>query len=463
MEEFDAIILGSGQGGNPLAKKLSKEGLRVALVESGFIGGTCVNDGCTPTKTLVGMAKDISLASRAGKYGATVNRDTVDYRSISHRKDEVVHYFRKGLEDSLIQDLNIKLFYGKGSFSGYKKLRVLSKNVDSTTITAKKIFINTGARARIPDINGLQSVKYFTSRTLLELDCLPKHLLIIGGGHIALEFSQIFRRMGSLVTIVERSSGLLPREDDDVASEVESILRVDGIEIITDAAVRSVNAASDGSVSAEVMSSGRLLRLSGTHLLIAAGRVPNTEDLDLLKTGIKVDRHGYIPVNDHLETTEPGIYALGDVKGGASFTHVSYNDYVVVADYLFGGKGFSARDRLIPYCLFIDPELGRVGLTEKDARRLGLDFFVAKMKASFIARALETDETRGLLKAVVDNHTGMILGASVLCSGGGELMSLLQVAIMGGITYDQLRDAMFAHPTYAEAVNNLFSPIHIQR
>jgi pyruvate/2-oxoglutarate dehydrogenase complex dihydrolipoamide dehydrogenase (E3) component len=183
MEEFDAIILGSGQGGNPLAKKLSKEGLRVALVESGFIGGTCVNDGCTPTKTLVGMAKDISLASRAGKYGATVNRDTVDYRSISHRKNEVVHYFRKGLEDSLIQDLNIKLFYGKGSFSGYKKLRVLSKNVDSTTITAKKIFINTGARARIPDINGLQSVKFFTSRTLLELDCLPKHLLIIGGGH----------------------------------------------------------------------------------------------------------------------------------------------------------------------------------------------------------------------------------------------------------------------------------------
>jgi pyruvate/2-oxoglutarate dehydrogenase complex dihydrolipoamide dehydrogenase (E3) component len=244
---------------------------------------------------------------------------------------------------------------------------------------------------------------------------------------------------------------------------IREILEAEGVEIITDAKIRSVKADAEESISIDILSAGRIFTLSGTHLLIAAGRTPNTEDLDLSNTGIQVDEKGFIPVDDHLETTEAGIYALGDVKGGPAFTHVSYHDYIVVVDNLFGKKKLSARDRLIPYCLFTDPELGRIGLTEKESAKMGLDFSLAKMNASSIARAVETDETKGFLKAIVDNNTRKVLGAAVICAGGGELMSLLQIAMRGGLTYDELRDTMFAHPTYAEAVNNLFSPMHLQQ
>lgn len=463
VEKFDAIIIGSGQAGNPLAKKLSKEGRRVALVESAFVGGTCINDGCTPTKTLVGIARNVVLAHRAEKYGIRITNDVPNYRLISRRKDEIVTDFRKGLETSVIQDPNITLFYGRGCFSGYKEVRVQLRDSSYRCLTADQIFINTGTRARIPDIEGLQSVKFLTSKTVLQLEYLPKHLLIVGGGYIALEFSQIFRRMGSRVTVIERSSRLLLDEDDDVGSAIKEILEAEGVEVITDAKIWSVKADSGESVTAEVWSAGRSFTLSGTDILIATGRTPNTDGLDLTKTRIQTDERGFIPVNDYLETTEAGIFALGDVKGGPAFTHVSYHDYVVIADYLFGKNTLSIRDRLIPYCLFIDPELGRIGLTEKEAGKMRLDFSVAKMKTSFIARAIETDETSGFLKAIVDNKTRKILGVSVLCAGGGELMSLLQIAMMGGLTCDQLRDTMFAHPTYAEAVNNLFSQIHVQQ
>lgn len=463
MEKFDAIIIGSGQAGNPLAKKLSKEGRRVALVEVAFIGGTCINYGCTPTKMLVGIAKNVFLAHHVGKYSITLNNDVPNYEVINQRKNKVVTDFREGLENSLLRDPNITLFYGKGSFSGHKEILVQLKDLSYKSITADQIFINTGTRARIPDIEGLQSVKFLTSKTILELEYSPKHLLIIGGGYIALEFSQIFRRMGSTVTVIEKSSGLLPKEDEDVGSAIRAILEAEGIKIITDATIRRVRADADDSVSVDILSAGKSFTLSGTDLLVAAGRTPNIEDLELSKSGIQVDKKGFIPVNDHLETTEAGIYALGDVKGGPAFTHVSYHDYIVIADHLFGKKALSIHNRLIPYCLFIDPELGRIGLTEKEAGEMGLDFSVAKMNTSSIARAIETDETKGFLKAIVDNNTKKILGVTVICAGGGELMSLLQIAMMGGLTYEQLRDTMFAHPTYAEAINNLFNPIHIQQ
>lgn len=463
MEKFDAIIIGSGQAGNPLAKRLSKEGKRVALVESAFIGGTCINDGCTPTKTLVGIAKNVAQAHQAEEYGITLNNDVPNYGVINQRKNKVVADFREGMENTLRQDSNITLFYGKGSFSGYKEIRVQLRDSSYKSITADLIFINTGMRAHIPDIEGLPSVKFFTSKTILDLEYLPKHLLIVGGGYIALEFSQIFRRMGSLVTIIEKSSGLLPNEDDDVGSVISEILEAEGVKIITDTTIRRVGAETNESINIEVLSAGKSFTLQGTHLLMAAGRTPNTEDLDLSKTGIQVDEKGFIPVNDHLETTKAGIYALGDVKGGPAFTHVSYHDYIVIADHLFGKKTLSIHNRLIPYCLFIDPELGRIGITEKEAGKMGLDFSVAKMNTSSIARAIETDETKGFLKAIVDNSTKKILGAAVICAGGGELMSLLQIAMIGGLTYDQLRNTMFAHPTYAEAINNLFSPIYLQR
>ena len=462
MEKFDAIIIGSGQAGNPLAKRLSREGRRVAVIESAYIGGTCINYGCTPTKTLVGLAKDVIQARRASAYGIALNKDVPNYKLINQRKNEVVAYFREGLESSLVQDPNITVYQGKGRFSGYKEIHVQSEDSSYKSLTAELVFINTGTRARIPEIEGLQSVQFFTSKTILDLEHLPKHLVIVGGGYVALEFSQIFRRMGSLVTIIEKSSGLLPKEDRDVGMEISRILEAEGVKIITDATIKRVFGETRKSVNIEICSPEKSQILSGTHLLIATGRTPNTEDLDLAKTGIHVDEKGFIPVNDHLETTESGIYALGDVKGGPAFTHVSYHDYIVLADNLFGKKTSSIRNRLIPYCVFTDPELGRIGLTEKEASEMGLDFSVAKMNTSFIARAIETGETSGFLKAIVDNKTKTILGVAVISPNGGELMSLLQIAMMGNLRYDQLRDTMFAHPTYAEAVNNLFSPIHLQ-
>jgi len=462
MERFDAIIIGSGQASNPLAKRLSKEGRCVAVVELAYIGGTCINYGCTPTKTLVALAKIITRARRASDYGIALNNDVPKYKLINQRKNEVVADFRKGLERTLVQDPNITVYHGKGKFSGYKEICVQLEDLSYKSITAESIFINTGARAHIPDIEGLQSVDFFTSQTILDLECLPKHLLIVGGGYIALEFSQIFRRMGSLVTIIEKSSRLLPKEDEDVGLEISQILKAEGVKIITDVTIERVVSESDDSINVEISVAGKLHTLSGTHLLIATGRVPNTEDLDLLKTRIQVDEKGFISVNEHLETTESGIYALGDVKGGPAFTHVSYHDYIVLADNLFGKKAFSIRNRLIPYCVFTDPELGRIGLTEREATEMGLNFSVAKMKTSFIARAIETGETSGFIKAIVDNKTNRILGAAVISTNGGELMSLLQIAMLGGLTYDQLRDTMFAHPTYAEAINNLFNPIHLQ-
>jgi pyruvate/2-oxoglutarate dehydrogenase complex dihydrolipoamide dehydrogenase (E3) component len=462
MEIFDAIIIGSGQAGNPLAKRLSKEGRRVALIECDSVGGTCVNYGCTPTKTLIGSAKNIFQAERAAEYGLTLIDGVPDYQAIIRRKNRIVAGFREDLEKSLVQDPNITLLRGKGTFLKYKELRVQLNDLSHVDIGAESIFINTGTRPRIPDIEGLHSIRYLTSTTILELDVLPEHLMIIGGGYVALEFAQIFRRIGSLVTIVERSSRLLQNEDEDVALELMNILEREGVQVILDAPVRSITGHANDRISIEILTSGQRATLTGTHLLVATGRTPNTEDLDLVKTSIKTDKDGYIPVNDHLETAVSGIYALGDVKGGPAFTHVSYHDYVVLSQNMFERKQSSIRNRLIPYCVFTDPELGRIGLTEKAAREKGLEFTVAKMKTSSIARAIETGETTGFVKAIIDNNTKTILGAAVICAGGGELMSLLQIAMMGGLTYDQLRDTMFAHPTYAESINNLFSATHLQ-
>lgn len=462
MDVYDAIIIGSGQAGNPLAKRLSKEGRRVALIESALVGGTCINRGCTPTKTLVGSAKRVFQAEHAAEHGLTLIDKSVDYQVIFRRKNRIVADFREAQEKSIMQDPNITLLRGKGSFSNHKELRVQFDDFSHVDIGAESIFINTGSRPRIPDIEGLDSTPYLTSTTILELDVLPDHLVIIGGGYVALEFAQIFRRIGSRVTIVERSSRLLQKEDEDVALELMSILEREGVRFIPDASVRRVIRKADNQIDIEILASEKPTTLSATHLLIATGRRPNTDELNLFRTSIQTDKDGYIPVNDHLETSIPGIYALGDVKGGAAFTHVSHHDYLVLSQNIFEGKQSSIRNRLIPYCIFTDPELGRIGLTEKAAREKGLKFTVAKMKTSSIARAVETGETTGFVNAIIDNNTKAILGAAVICPGGGELMSLLQIAMMGGVTYDQLRDTMFAHPTYAESINNLFNATHLQ-
>jgi pyruvate/2-oxoglutarate dehydrogenase complex dihydrolipoamide dehydrogenase (E3) component len=462
MEKFDAIIIGSGQAGNPLARRLSKEGKRVALIEFALIGGTCINYGCTPTKTLVEIAKEIFQAHHIVQYGPKPNIGTIEYAAVRNKKDKIVSDFRNGLENSLQKDPNITIFKGKARFTGYKEIEIDINDQGKIQITSDLIFINTGARPHIPNIEGLQTTSLYTSKTILEINTIPKDLLIIGGGYISLEFAQIFHRLGSNVTIVEKSSRLLKKEDQDVATELGSILESEGIQIITDATINRVSQQEAQVVRIDISILGKSRLLTGTHLLIATGRVPNTEDLDLSKTGITVTDGGFIPVKGNLETKIDGIYALGDVKGGPAFTHVSYHDYIIVSKNLLEKKKLSIHDRLIPYCIFTDPELGRIGLTESEAMDRGLKFSVAKMDTSLIARAVESGQTTGFIKAIIDDESKMILGAAVICPAGGELMSLIQMAMLGGITYDQLHETMFAHPTYAESLNNLFRPGNIQ-
>ncbi|UAY56008.1 mercuric reductase [Arachidicoccus terrestris] len=462
MENFDAIIIGSGQAGTPLAKKLAGEGRQVALIESENIGGTCINNGCTPTKTLVGTAKVIAQAQKAAKYGVRHTKAYPDYQLVHQNMTEVVHAFRQGQVTSINSSPNITTFYGKGQLSGDNQVDIRLKDHEIKTITAPLIFINTGARPYIPQIDGLDSTKFYTSRTLLSITQLPEHLIIIGGGYISLEFSQIFRRLGSQVTIIEKSAYLLSKEDEDVSIAVQHFLEEEGITIITKAEIQRVRTNSKNETEVTILKENVPVGLCGSHLLIATGRTPNTEDLQLEKAGVETDQKGYIAVNNHLRTTNKAIYALGDVKGGPAFTHVSYYDYILISNHLSGNAIDPVQSDLIPYCIFTDPELGRIGLSEKQAERKGVDYSVARLNASSIARAIETDETKGFIKVLIDNKTKKIIGVTALCAGGGELMSLLQIAIQGSLTYEQLRDTMFAHPTYAEAINNLFNAAHIQ-
>ena len=325
------------------------------------------------------------------------------------------------------------------------------------TLTAPHIFINTGARPAVPPLPGLHLVPYLDSTSVMELDAVPEHLVVLGGGYVALEFAQMFRRFGSAVTLIQRRDRILPREDADVAEGLSAILREDGVEVLVGVQAESVSAPTAGGVRLELTGSSGTLTREGSQLLVATGRVPNTEMLDPTAAGLEVDDHGFIPVNDRLETAVTGIWALGDVNGGPAFTHISYDDYRIVRTNLLHGGTASTAGRLVPYTVFTDPQLGRVGLTEREARRKGLDIRVRTMPMDWVARALETGEARGFIKAVVDAETDRILGCAVLGADGGELMATLEVAMMGGVTAATLREAVFAHPTFAEALNNLFA------
>ena len=357
---------------------------------------------------------------------------------------------------------NIDLIYGEASFTGPKTVVIKKEDGSSQTLTAETIFLNNGARPSIPPMPGLDRIDYLTSSTLLDLLVIPSHLVIIGGGYVALEFGQLYRRLGSAVTIIERGQRFLPKEDEDIAAEIKKILEEDGIRILTGAAVEKVERGNTGPVidvsnnNSQGADDSRE-QITASHVLVATGRTPNTESLNAAAAGITLDKHGFVVVNDRLETTTPGIYALGDVKGGPQFTHISYNDHLILYKNLFEKANLSIAGRETIYCMFTDPELGRVGLTETQAREKGLNIKVATMPAGKIARAWENDETRGLLKAIVDADKGTILGAAMLSANGGELMAILQMAMMGNITYEVLRDNVFAHPTFAESLNNLFA------
>lgn len=456
---FDAIVVGSGQGGNPLALALAKEGWQVALAEGKHVGGSCINTGCTPTKTMIASARVAHLVGRAADYGIDAAAGSVNFLKVRQRKDGVVESFRKGSRQRLLSTPGITLLEGYARFVGEKQLEVELATGEKELITAEKVIIDTGASPSMPSIPGLDGVNVLDSVSILELDELPEHLLVIGGGYVGVEFGQMFRRFGSNVTIVQRNKQLLPQEDQDVADEVAKILREDGVEVLLGTDTLRVETRGGEQIALTVSKGGEERTLVGSHLLVAAGRVPNTSYLDPEATGISLDKRGFVPVNEQLETAVPGIYAIGDVNGGPAFTHVSYDDHaILLKNFLQGGEA-STSDRLLPYVVFMDPQLGRVGLTEKAAKERGMDYLVAKIPMSWVARALETDETRGLMKAIVDAQTDRILGAAILAVEGGELMSALQIAMLGDVPYTALRDGMFAHPTLSESFNTLFASL----
>jgi pyruvate/2-oxoglutarate dehydrogenase complex dihydrolipoamide dehydrogenase (E3) component len=457
MKQYDAIIIGSGQAGVPLSKKLANAGKKTLLIEKDVVGGTCINDGCTPTKTMVASARIAYLAGRCNNMGIAIKGYKVDMKQIKKRKDDIVKEFREGAQDTIENTPNLNLIFGEAIFESAKIIAVKLKNGKTNWFTAEQIFINTGAQTIIPkNIEGFDEIDYLTSHSILELDEVPEHLLIIGGNYIGLEFGQMFRRFGSNVTVLEKSQQLLFREDEDISAEITGILKDEGIEIYTNAKTTRFKQKEKGKITATIQVGGEEIKIKCSHVLIAIGRTSQTELLGLEKAGVKTDEKGNILVNTKLRTNVKGIYALGDVKGGPAFTHISYNDYTIVYRNLIEKQNLSTRNRPVPYCMFTDPELGRIGITEKEAREKGLNIKVAKLQMSHVARAIETGDTRGLMKAIVDADTKKILGVAIVGTEGGEIMSVLQMAMLGGITYDRIRYCVFAHPTYSESLNNLF-------
>jgi len=453
---YDAVIVGAGQSGVPLSTALARAGWKVALVERQYVGGTCINWGCTPTKTMVASARAAYVARRAETYGVHAGPVKVNMAAVRRRKAEVVESFRQGIRRRIQDAEGVDLLMGEARFTGHKTLAVSLNDGGSLNLAADKILINTGARPRLPQLPGLDEVPFLDSTSIMELEELPEHLIVLGGGYVGLEFAQMFCRFGSQVTIVQRGGQLLSEEDPDVAEAMAEILREDGIQVLLSARARRV-ARENGTITLEVQAPDGEQVLRGSHLLVATGREPNTEALNLAAGGVAVDRRGYIVVDERLETNVPGIYAMGDVNGGPAFTHVSYDDYRILCAILLGGEERTVHDRHVPYVVFTDPQLGRVGPTERQAREAGLRFHVARMPMSWVSRAVEIGETRGFMKALVDADTGQILGAAILGYQGGEFMAILQVAMMGGLHYTTLRDAVFSHPTLSEALNSLFS------
>ncbi|HLG13595.1 MAG TPA: mercuric reductase [Blastocatellia bacterium] len=454
-DSYDAIVIGTGQGGKPLALALAGAGWKTAVVEREHVGGTCINVGCTPTKTMVASGRVAYLARRAADYGVNAGPVSVDLAKVRQRKQAIVESFRNGSRRRLEKTKGLTLLMGEASFTGPKTIEVHLNEGGTRSLTADKIFINTGGRPATPALPGIDSVPALDSSSVMELDEVPRHLMVLGGGYIGLEFAQLYRRFGSHVTIVQRSGHLLSREDADVADAVAAILREDGVDVLLDTTPVEVGEV-DGRIRLVVKTGDGPREIMGSHLLVATGRTPNTDRLNLKAAGVETDRNGFVIANEQLETNVPGIYAIGDVKGGPQFTHISYDDFRILRANLLEGGDASINGRLVPYTVFIDPQLGRVGLSESEARAQGTSIRVAKLPMAHVARALEMDESRGFMKAVVDADTGQILGCAVLGIEGGELMAMLQLAIMARLPYTVLKEAIFAHPTLAEGLNNLF-------
>lgn len=471
-EYYDDIIIGGGKAGKTLAPALVVAGRKTALVErsSTMIGGGCINIACIPTKTMVASAEVAHIVRNSAAYGVKTNEPTVDLAAVIQRKRSVVLAAREANLHNLEAALGNNLIIGTARFVESKMIEVVTPEGSTRLLSAERLFINTGTRPLIPPIPGLKETGFLTSESIMELEQLPEHLIVLGSGYIGLEFAQMFRRFGSHVTVIGQSEQILSQQDPDMAIAIQTLLEQEGIEFLLKAKVLSVDRVGraprreasplenrvGNATKLQIQIADQTIELQGSHLLVAVGRAPNTDALNLAAAGVLMDASGFIPVNDRLETNIPGIWALGDINGGAQYTHISLDDYRIVKANLIEGGNRSRSDRLVPSCLFIEPELAQVGLTETAARQQNT-IRVAKLDASSIPRARTSGQTDGLLKAIVDSETGHILGCSLLCHAAGEMISTVQMVMQAQMPYTVLRDGVLTHPTMTEGLNLLFS------
>ncbi len=446
-EKYDAIIIGTGQSGPSLAMRLTGAGMKVAVVERHLFGGTCVNTGCIPTKTLVASARAAYMARRGADFGVMIGGEvTVDMKKVKARKDELVRSSNQGVEKWMKTMENCTVYEGHGRFESPNRVRV-----GEDLLEADRIFVNTGARASIPPISGLDSVDYFTNTQMMELDYLPEHLLVLGGSYIGLEFGQMYRRFGSEVTVIQRDPRLVSREDEDVSEAVREIVEGEGVTVCTDTGDLKIEDRG-GRIAIQMMCGGAPREVVGSHLLVATGRRPNTDDLGLDKAGVEVNERGYIEVDDELKTSVPGIWAIGDCNGRGAFTHTSYNDFEIVAANLLDDDPRRVSDRIMAYALYIDPPLGRVGMTERQVRESGRKALVAKKPMAHIGRAKEKSETQGFMKFLVDAKSKEFLGATILGIGGDEIIHGVLDVMYAKAPYTVIQRAMHIHPTVSELI-----------
>jgi pyruvate/2-oxoglutarate dehydrogenase complex dihydrolipoamide dehydrogenase (E3) component len=454
MPDYDAIVIGTGQAGPSLANRLTQEGMNVAVVERGRFGGTCVNTGCTPTKALVASAYAAHVARRAADYGVEVDgKVAVDMKRVKARKDEIAGQSSRGVERWLKDNPKCAVYQDHARFVAPREV-----SVGSAVLTAPRIFINVGGRALIPDIPGLDQVDYLTNSSILDLDFVPPHLIVVGGSYIGLEFAQAYRRFGSEVTVIEMAPRLIAREDEDVSSAVADILEREGIRI--NVGVRGLKIARhNDAITVTLDSAAGGKEVTGTHILIAVGRRPNTGDLGLEKAGIATDSRGFIQVDDELRTNVPGVWALGDCNGKGAFTHTAYNDYEIVAANLLERDNRRVGDRIPAYNLYTDPPLGRAGMTETEVRKSGRKALGATRAMTNVSRAVEKGESLGFMKILVDGETKQVLGASILGVGGDEVIHSLLTLMYAKAPYTTMQRAMFIHPTVSELLPTMLGAL----
>lgn len=452
-ERFDAIVIGAGQAGPALCARLDREGLSTALIERRLLGGTCVNTGCIPTKTLIASARAIQFARSGGEYGFSAGDIRVDIGAVMRRKDGVVQQSLDSLESWIGGMKNVELIRGHAHFTAAHTVLV-----NGRSLQAERIFINVGARAFIPDMPGVRDIPFLTNSSMMDLDLLPDHLVIVGGSYIGLEFAQMYRRFGSRVSIVERGPSLIAREDDDISAEVQAILEREDIAIRTGAECISLQNKGDHVVVGLDCKDGEPA-VAGSHVLLAVGRLPNTQDLGLDAAGIDSDERGYIKVDERLQTNVPGVWALGEVNARGAFTHTSYNDYEIVAANVFDAGTRQVSDRISTYALFTDPPLGRAGMTEKDALGMGRRVLVGKMQMTRVSRAREAGETQGFMKVLVDGESQEVLGAALLCLNADEIVHSLLDVMYAKQPYTTIQRAVHIHPTVSELIPTLLGDL----